>query len=74
MGLLDTSAKGGDPDNHSLLEWEGGRVEGWVMKWPEGQGGGAEVRNDFTITDPRGDRAVKRAKLALLSKRNSIRL
>ena len=36
------------------------------MKWPEGQGGGAEVRNDFTITDPRGDRAVKRAKLALL--------
>ena len=41
------------------------------MKWPEGQGGGAEVRNGFTITDPRGDRAVKRAELALLSKRNS---
>ena len=42
------------------------------MKWPEGQGGGAEVRNDFTISDPRGDRAVKRAELALLSKQNSI--
>ena len=36
------------------------------MKWPEGQGGGAEVRND--ITNPRGDRAVKRAELTLLSK------
>ena len=44
------------------------------MKWPEGQGGGAEVRNDFTITDPGGDREVKRAELALLSKQNSIRL
>ena len=41
------------------------------MKWPKGQGGGAEVRNGFTITDPRGDRAVKLAELALLSKRNS---
>ena len=74
MGLLDTSAEVGDPDNYSLLEWEGGREEGLGMKWPEGQGGGAEVRNGFTITDPRGDRAVKRAELALLSKRNSIRL
>ena len=73
MGLLDTSAKVEDPDNYSLLEWEGGREEG-VMKWSEGQGGGAEVRNDFTITDPRGDRAVELAELALLSKRNSIRL
>ena len=50
MGLLDTSAKVEDPDNYSLLEWEGGREEGVGMKWPEGQGGGAEVRNDFTIT------------------------
>ena len=28
MGLLDTSTKVEDPDNYSLLEWEGGREEG----------------------------------------------